>query len=173
MTGMAALAIDMATLLAMADRCAPGVHPTTVAAIVQVESARHPYAIGVVGGRLIRQPATLSEAMATAQALEQQGWNFSIGIAQINRHQLAAQGLDYRTAFDPCSNLRAGASILQACYTRALSVYRAEQQALQAALSCYYSGNFRRGQQSDGPQLGSYVQRVWHAAHRLPEHRRP
>lgn len=170
MSGIAPVALDLAALLALADQCAPGVHPATVAAIVQVESARQPYAIGVVGGRLIRQPRNLQEAVATAESLERQGWNFSIGIAQINRYQLAAQGLDYRTAFDPCSNLRASASILRACYAQALPAHRHEQQALQAALSCYYSGNFRRGQQSDGPQQGSYVQRVWQAARLLPRH---
>lgn len=169
MTSGAALTLDLAALLSLAGQCAPGIHPTTIAAIVQVESARQPYAIGVVGGRLVRQPRTLAEAVATAEWLEHQGWNFSIGIAQINRFQLKAQGLDLRTGFEPCANLRAAAAILRSCYARALVQFRQEQAALQAALSCYYAGNFQRGQYSDGPTQGSYVQRVWQAAHHRPK----
>ena len=41
--------------------------------VVQVESSFNPYAIGVVGGRLARQPRNLPEAVATARMLEQRG----------------------------------------------------------------------------------------------------
>jgi len=131
--------------LALAEHCAPSVHPTTMAAVARVESGFNPYAIGVVGGRLVRQPTGRDEAIATAKALEQQGYNFSLGVGQVNRHNLARYGLDYGTAFDACRNLGAGASILSDCYTRATKVVRTEQGALQAALSCYYSGNFTTG----------------------------
>ena len=47
--------------------------------IVSVESGANPYAIGVVGGRLARQPKTLEEAVATARMLEAKGYNFSLG----------------------------------------------------------------------------------------------
>lgn len=107
--------------------------------VVRIESSWNPYAIGVVGGRLARQPRTLGEALSTARMLEQQGYNFSIGLAQVNRHNLAAYGLDsHEHAFDICPNLRAGARILAECYTRA-------DQDWGKALSCYYSGNFVTG----------------------------
>jgi len=131
--------------LAMAQHCAPSVHPTTMSAVARVESGFNPYAIGVVGGRLVRQPTGRDEAIATAKALEQQGYNFSLGVSQVNRHNLARYGLDYGTAFDGCLNLGAGAAILSDCYTRATRVLKTEQGALQAALSCYYSGNFTTG----------------------------
>ena len=35
--------------------------------VVRVESSGNPYAIGVVGGRLQRQPKNLAEAVATAK----------------------------------------------------------------------------------------------------------
>jgi len=144
---------------ALATSCAPTVHPHTLAKIVRVESTFNPFAIGVVGGRLARQPVNLAEAVATARALERGGWNFSVGIAQVNRYNLATYGLDYVKAFDPCQSLAAGARILQNCYTRALVQYREEQAALRAALSCYYSGNFVRGFVPDFRGT-SYVQRV-------------
>ncbi len=117
--------------------------------VAQVESGTNPFAIGVVGGRLQRQPRNLAEAMATAQMLERRGYNYSLGIAQVNRGNLGRYGLEtYAEAFDPCANLQAGASILADCYARAGHDWG-------KAFSCYYSGNFLTGYR-DG-----YVQRVF------------
>lgn len=143
--------MDTATLLALLASCAPLVAPATAQALIQVESAANPWAIGVVGGALIRQPRTQSEAVATAQALQAQGWNFSVGLAQINRHNFQRLGLDLQSAFEPCANLAAMEAVLEECFQRALN-RRAEapqaspeQTALRRALSCYYSGNFSTG----------------------------
>jgi type IV secretion system protein VirB1 len=150
----------MIGLPALIQDCASGVHPVTMAAVVAVESGANPFAIGVVDGRLQRQPRSLPEALATAVALQRAGRNFSLGLAQINRHQLARHGLDLTSAFDPCSNLRAAARILTSCYAQARRTQSDPQQALQVALSCYYSGDATRGFRPD-PGIGtSYVQRV-------------
>ena len=146
--------------LALAQQCAPTVHPLTMAAVVRVESGFNPLAIGVVGGRLERQPVSKGEAVVTAKALADAGYNFSLGVGQINRYNLPKYGLNYETAFDPCLNLSAGASILSDCFGRARGRYREQQQALQAALSCYYSGNFSTGFQADFAGQPSYVQKV-------------
>ncbi|TWT17286.1 lytic transglycosylase domain-containing protein [Luteimonas marina] len=107
--------------------------------VVRIESSFNPYAIGVVGGRLARQPRSLPEAVSTARMLEERGYNFSLGLAQVNRHNLASQGLaTYEMAFDACPNLRAGARILADCHRRAGEDWG-------KALSCYYSGNFVTG----------------------------
>ncbi|KVL25458.1 lytic transglycosylase [Burkholderia territorii] len=148
--------VDFASL---AQQCAPNVHPTTLQAVVKTESGFNPFAIGVVGGHLARQPRSQAEAVATARALEAAGWNYSMGLAQVNRINLRAYGLDANNVFDPCSNLRAGASILSDCYTRALAGGRTPRQATSAAFSCYYSGNFRTGFRPD-IRGTSYVQRV-------------
>ena len=106
--------------------------------VVRVESGGNPYAIGVVRGRLVRQPRKLDEAVATAQMLEQKGFNFSLGLAQVNRYNLARYKLQsYAQAFDPCANLLAGSHILKECFDRA--------QDWGKAFSCYYSGNFTTG----------------------------
>jgi type IV secretion system protein VirB1 len=144
---------------ALAQECAPGVHPTTLQAIVRTESGFNPYAIGVVGGHLARQPRDRAEAVATAKALDAQGINFSMGLGQVNRTNLARYGLTYETAFDLCTNLKADAAILRTCYTRAAATMGAGDRALRAAISCYYSGNFTRGFAADFNGT-SYVQRV-------------
>lgn len=144
----------------LAAECAPGVHPTTLKGVVSTESAGNPYAIGVVGGRLERQPRSLTEAVATARELERQGFNFSMGLGQVNRYNLAKYGESYETVFEPCRNLKAGSAILKDCYQRARAQIPDDQQALRAAFSCYYSGNFTRGFRPDRAGQPSYVQKV-------------
>ena len=117
--------------------------------VVQVESSANPFAIGVVGAQLVRQPKTLGEAVATAKMLESGGYNYSLGAAQVNRVNFRKYGLDsHEKAFDFCTNLAAGASILAGCYTSAGGDWG-------KAFSCYYSGNFVTGFRT------GYVQKVF------------
>ena len=136
--------MDTATFLALAMACAPQVHPDTARAIASVESSFNPYAIGVVGGQLQRQPRTRAEALATLDALRAGGWNYSVGLGQINVANFARLGLTPGSALDPCTSLTAMQSVLGECYARAASIH-AVQHALRFALSCYYSGNFTTG----------------------------
>uniref|UniRef100_UPI003BEEF304 lytic transglycosylase domain-containing protein n=1 Tax=Burkholderia arboris TaxID=488730 RepID=UPI003BEEF304 len=128
-----------------AARCAPNVAPDTLAAIVNTESAGNPYAIGVVGGHLASQPRTYAEALETARTLQARGYNFSMGLGQVNLHNLARYGESFETVFDVCRNLRAGAAILTECWQRAAGQFDRPASALAAALSCYYSGDFSTG----------------------------
>ena len=145
--------MDTSTFSALVLACAPMVHASTAHALVAIESGFNPYAIGVVGGVLERQPRNVAEALATANDLQVKGWNFSVGLAQINMHNFGRLGLTPATAFDPCENLRAMQAVLTECFDRS-APDRPDQVALRQALSCYYSGNvvtgFRQG----------YVQRV-------------
>lgn len=150
----------MMDFAALAQQCAPDVAPQTMAAVVNVESDYNPFAIGVVNGHLERQPKTKAEAVATAKALKLADWNFSVGVAQVNRYNLSKYGLTFETAFDPCKNIRAASEILKACYTRASLHIPNNQEALKAAFSCYYSGNFKRGFVPDSSGQPSYVQKV-------------
>jgi type IV secretion system protein VirB1 len=119
--------------------------------VVHVESGANPFAIGVVGGHLVRQPKNLDEAVATANMLEAQGYNYSLGLAQVNRVNLSKYGLDTPAkAFDVCANLSAGANILAGCYRNANGDWG-------KAFSCYYSGNFVTG------FLQGYVQKIYNS----------
>ncbi|MFL9989335.1 lytic transglycosylase domain-containing protein [Paraburkholderia sediminicola] len=151
-----------ADFIALAQQCAPQVSPVTMAAIVRTESGFNPYAIGVVHGRLVRQPVSMDEAVATAHALAGGGLNFSVGLAQVNRTNWPAYRLDEERSFEPCRNLAAAAAILRGCFASARRAQapgrRDPQTALRASLSCYASGNFSTGYRT------GYVQRVVNAA---------
>jgi type IV secretion system protein VirB1 len=142
--------IDLAALVLS---CAPLVAQDTARALVQVESGGNPFAIGVVGGALVRQPASLPEAVATVAALDAAGWNYSVGLGQINKRNFQRYGLSPATAFEPCANLTAMQGILGDCFSRA-SRRAPTQTALRDAFSCYYSGNFLTG------HLHGYVGKV-------------
>lgn len=130
--------------------CQPlAVPPEVMHHVVRVESSYNPYAIGVVGGRLARQPRNLPEALSTVRMLESRGYNFSLGLAQVNRYNLDKYGIDsYERAFDPCTNLQAGSRILAECYGRAGGHWG-------KSFSCYYSGNFATGYRH------GYVQKIY------------
>lgn len=145
---------------ALSQECAASVQPERMEAVVRVESGFNPYAIGVVNGRLERQPRNLAEAVATAQALERDGWNFSLGMSQVNRYNMPKYNLDYEAAFDPCSNIRAGSAILKDCFDRARPRATSDRAAWQMAYSCYYSGNFKTGFKADFKGQPSYVSKV-------------
>lgn len=122
--------------------------------VINVESSRNPFAIGVVGGALVRQPKALDEALATVRMLEEKGYNFSIGLAQVNRYNLGKYGLDsYEKAFQQCPNLQAGSRILAECYKRSGGDWG-------KSFSCYYSGNFETGFRH------GYVQKVYDSIRR-------
>ena len=129
----------------LAYQCAPQIHKDTLAHLVRAESSFNPYAIGVVGAHLQRQPKNPMEAIATAVWLERRGFNYSVGLAQINKSNFGKYGLTLDTAFEPCQNLRTAASILSDCYTRAYQAHPDVQAALRDSFSCYYSGNFTSG----------------------------
>src|SRR3546814_1996908 len=90
--------------------------------------------------------------------LEQGGYNFSVGLAQVNRKNLDKYGLDsYEKAFQACPNLQAGSRILAECYSRSNGSWP-------KSFSCYYSGNFTTGFRH------GYVQKVYASIRRSEEH---
>lgn len=149
--------ISTAAFLALAIKCAPDVAPDTLTRIVKTESGFNPWAIGVVGKSLKRQPQTKEEALAAVKQLVEDNNNFSIGLGQINRQYFDVKNSE--AIFDPCTNLKMSSDILKDCYARAMKGSENEHQALLKAFSCYYSGNYKRGfvKENNGT---SYVDRV-------------
>lgn len=130
-----------------------------IASIARTESSFNPYAIGVVGGS-IKQPRNLQEAILAVRALRARGANFSVGLMQVNQSNFAKYGLNESNMFDPCSNIRAGASIFRNCFDRASQVYGSKysyDSKLKFASSCYYSGNFSTGFRVDFRGQPPYV----------------
>ena len=126
--------------------CGSSVDPSTLKAIVRVESGGRAYAINVNGAPAEPPPAaTAAEATAEAQAWIERGYSVDLGLMQANNRNLPGLGFTVAQMFDPCTNIQAGASILTADYLAAASGRPNPQDALKAALSAYNTGNFERG----------------------------
>lgn len=140
-------------------QCSVSVPADVMGAILLTESAKNPYAIGVVKG-YVKQPKSRNEAIKTAYQLQEQGKNFSMGLVQINKHNLKNYGLNFESVFDPCLNIKAGSLILLDCYNRARKKSSSINQSWEKAFSCYYSGNFSTGFKRDFANQPPYVTKV-------------
>jgi len=126
--------------------CGASVDPSTLQAIMRVESGGQPFAINVNGAPAEPPPAaTAAEAAAEAQAWIARGYSVDLGLMQVNNRNLPTLGFTVAQMFDPCTNIEAGASILTADYLAASSGRPNPQDALRAALSAYNTGSFERG----------------------------
>ena len=85
------------------QQCAPMVDQQLMMRVISVESSHNPYAIGVVNAHLQRQPQNLTEAKATAKFLENAGYNYSAGLAQINRSNFSRFKLNFDNVFEAVS----------------------------------------------------------------------
>lgn len=149
-----AMVVDYNQLL---QQCTNGVHPVVMHGIISQESSFNPYAIGVVKGRLSRQPQNLSEAVAAVKALSAAKKNYSMGLAQVNKRHMKRFGFTPETIFEPCANVKAGATIFKECHQWAKSKLGSKPESYGAALSCYYSGNFTTGFKRYGNDKLPYV----------------
>lgn len=126
--------------------CAPQVAPQTIQAIIQVESGGNPLAIGINGPvQLSRRPVDASDAARLVRFYIKAGYSVDLGLMQVNSGNLKGLGYTVEQMFDPCTNIQAGARILQRGYQGAAKHYGQGQNALQAALSAYNTGNYEDG----------------------------
>jgi type IV secretion system protein VirB1 len=122
------------------------VHPDTLSAVIAVESGGRALAVNVNGVReQPPHPADINEAAAVARRYIRAGHTVDLGLMQVNSANLAGLGLTVEDALDPCTNVRAGATILAANYEAASKQQGPGQGALLAALSAYNTGTFSAG----------------------------
>ena len=139
---MQAAVVALSTLLA---QCAPSVGQRTLTAIVRVESNANPLAMYDNTTRRSFAPRSLEDALITAQTLIDNGDSVDLGLAQINSANLARLRMNVRMAFDPCSNLRGAATILQSAYVEAAARFSPGPYALRRAIGAYNSGSIYGG----------------------------
>ena len=154
------MTIHMLALAALIRHCAPAVAPSTMTAIVQVESRGNPLAIGDNTTRRSYYPHDRADAERLARRLLDAGHLLDIGIAQIDSMNFAGFGVTVHTIFDPCINLSVGARILSDDYIFAAHRYGDGQGALRHAIGMYNSGRLNGG--------ARYIARVLAAA-RIPD----
>lgn len=138
-------------------QCAPFVAPSTMSAIVQVESGGRALVILDNATGRDYNPSSIAQGVATIDRLLAEGHRqLDVGIAQVDTENFAAYGLTPATALNACTNIRVGARILQAAYKQAVVAYGPGQVALFHAFEAYNSGRL-----NDDP---SYANKILAAA---------
>ena len=130
----------MILLSQISAECAPMVAPSTMAAIVQVESGGRPLAMWNNSTRSMVIPGSRAQAIRYLRHAMAAGQRVDVGLAQVDTGNFAAFGLTPRTAVNACANLRAGSEILRMDWQQALASGYRGQQALYHAFEAYNSG---------------------------------
>ena len=137
--------------------CANHVAVSTMQAIVKAESYNNQLAINLNHGHLRYQSRTKEQAIKWVTYLEKHGYNFDVGLAQVNIKNIHKYGYKAVDALDPCINLKIASNILYQNYQRARH-NSSKADALAKAISAYNTGNY-----SDGFYNG-YVSKVYRVA---------
>ncbi len=133
-----------------------------MSAVVRVESGGDQLALHDNTSRRSFAPDGPEEAAAWANQLIALGHSVDVGLSQINSANLPGLRLSVEAAFEPCTNLRAGATILGGDYAAASQRFGPGQRALRHALCAYNTGSFFAGQ--------GYVNAILAAAGLSPEY---
>lgn len=144
-------------------QCAPQVAQSTMLAIIQTESKGNPLAIGLNNGHKLKyQPLSEIQARNWVLYLEEHGYNFDVGLAQINIKNIHKYGYRAVDVLDPCTNLKLASNVLKKSYFKARSTSASDNEALVKTISAYNTGNYRSG------IYNGYVHKVyanaWHAS---------
>jgi type IV secretion system protein VirB1 len=150
------MSLTLAAVMALSQRCAPGIALEALVPQVRVESHFSELAIGINNGPVVRA-RSVPDAIDIATRYIRAGYSVDLGLAQINSHNLRRLGLTVEQAFDPCTSLRAAEVVLTENYN-AVSDGRTQTDAIEATWSLYNSGSPSRGMRN------GYVRKVWSAA---------
>lgn len=106
--------IPLAVFAQLATSCAPGVAAQTLTALARTESGLNPFAIHDNTTGRSYYPEDQAEALKLAAPLLAVGHSLDAGLMGINTGNWNWLGLTVENAFDPCQNIRAGATVLTA-----------------------------------------------------------
>jgi type IV secretion system protein VirB1 len=143
------MTITLATLMMT---CAPLVHPTTLRALIEVESGGNPYAVSINYPQALAvsridlppfsQPHSSVEALTLSQKLLAQGLSVSVGLAQINVEHLG-RDLRIEDLFNPCTNLAVAQRVLLECDSnQSQRLVPNAGVRLRRTLACYNAGDY-------------------------------
>ena len=133
-------------LLNLAVLCGHLVDPAMTLRVIQVESQGQIYDVHDNTNSQTFVPTSLSEAVELSSRLMAQGHRLDLGLMQINYDVWLKPGaFPLAKAFDACTNITIGSTILNGDYIQALHRTSNSSEALFRALSLYNSGSDWRG----------------------------
>ena len=116
--------LSAAVLAALISQCAPDVSPDTMNALIMTESGANPYVIANISDGTSKYFQDEKGAIKYAEKLISENKRFSAGLTQIYSKNFPSLNLNYKTVFDPCTNIKAGAAVLTDNYLRRVTVIK-------------------------------------------------
>lgn len=116
-----------------------------ISAIIKVESSGYPWVINDNTTKKILRFSTQDEVTEKANELLNKGHNLDLGLSQINSSNLKKLNLSVEQVIEPCTNLKAAASIFNNFYKIASLKFKDKDQTLFHTLSAYNTGSFYKG----------------------------
>ena len=157
------------TVAELVQRCAPHVAPRTALAIISVESGGRWWAVNDNDQDTPRL-STPADAIAYARQRVAEGGSIDIGIAQLNSSHLRSMHLTVDEAFEPCTNIAMGMSVLQDAWGRSVRNWGTTRYALFKAFEAYNGGPGAWTSSSPAlrKRVAGYANTVWSRAEALP-----
>jgi type IV secretion system protein VirB1 len=165
----AAPAASAATVSELVQRCAPHVAPRTALAIISVESGGRWWAVNDNDQETPRLLAP-ADAIAYARRRVAEGGSIDIGISQLNSSHLRSMHLTVDEAFEPCTNIAMGMSVLQDAWGRSVRNWGPTRYALFKAFEAYNGGPgaWTSSSASLRKRVEGYANTVWSRAEAIP-----
>lgn len=156
---------DAETIGDLVHRCAPHVAPRTALAIISVESSGVWYAVND-NDRGTPPFHSAEEAIAWAQERVAAGDSVDLGLAQLNSAHLREFGVSVREAFEPCTNVALGMTVLAQAWAEAQQRYGRTREGLYRAFEAYNggAGSWDTASPSLRARVAHYAQTVWEVA---------
>jgi type IV secretion system protein VirB1 len=165
--------LPLAVLAQLSTTCAPQVALETLTAIARTESGLDPFAIHNNSTGRSYRPHDQAEAVRITALLLAAGDSIDAGLMGINVGNWRWLGLTVETVFDPCQNIRAGATVLTALSryntgspTRGFRngyVQRVVSKTRPLGLAPARQAGSPGGASRPAPMPGPAVQQSWHA----------
>ncbi|EMG9491457.1 lytic transglycosylase domain-containing protein [Serratia marcescens] len=133
--------IDMPSVSA----CAPEIAADTLQKIIMVESGGNPFAVNVnkLSAGSQPKPKNVADAVAATQYWIAKGYSVDVGLMQVNSRNFKMLGItdtELSSVFEPCNNVKYGATILLSAWNMTSSKEH-QNDRLMKSLSIYNTGN--------------------------------
>lgn len=134
----------MSELDTFIETCTNGVHPSTVAAIIEIVTARDPFIFSVLPADGKQYRAAVSDAQTVIEKGKEvimEGGEVSVGLMQVSSHYWLEYDVTVADMMHPCTNIEVGSSLFAETYKHFFDLTGDEREAMRAAFDTYIQGN--------------------------------
>lgn len=126
------------------ETCSSGVHPETVAAVVEMVTDREPFVFTVLtadGNRIQGNAADRETVIRKGNEHIAAGDQVSVGFMQVSSKYWENHNVTIMDMMDPCTNIEVGTSLLKSAFINAKLAQKESGEAIAYAIEMYINGN--------------------------------